>query len=250
MDECGGLENRWGRKALVGSNPTSSATLRLAVVFKDGVSPKELVKVKKSRAVDIVEIRIDQFSRFDTGYVLKEISKFKSFSILATIRSSKEGGKWRLPEERRLSLFREIIPYVDGIDVELSSRKILRPLITAAHRARKTVVVSFHDFKKTPPNAALAQMIRRAKSQGADIVKIAVMPAKMGDLQRLAQLTIEKAHQNVVVLAMGSRGMLSRIFFPALGSLWTYAYWKDSAAPGQFHYLEMRRYMKLFFSAK
>ena len=27
--ECGGLENRWGRKALVGSNPTSSAIFPL-----------------------------------------------------------------------------------------------------------------------------------------------------------------------------------------------------------------------------
>ncbi len=26
MDECGGLENRWAREGLVGSNPTLSAT--------------------------------------------------------------------------------------------------------------------------------------------------------------------------------------------------------------------------------
>ena len=38
MDECDGLENRWGRKLLVGSNPTPSAMTMECRSFQ-GVPP-------------------------------------------------------------------------------------------------------------------------------------------------------------------------------------------------------------------
>ena len=59
MDECGGLENRWSRKAPVGSNPTPSAVCWQFRAFRDRVR----------RAPRPVQPRVQPTARVETGRV-------------------------------------------------------------------------------------------------------------------------------------------------------------------------------------
>lgn len=204
----------------------------LAVGFKDGVSAKTIDDIQKN-GLDIVELRIDSFSSFDKPHVLKEISKFKNFPIIATIRSSKEGGGWNLSETDRLSLFEELIPKVDVVDIELSSEKIVKDVVKTAHKSGKLVLISYHNFDRTPDVKELNKIISKAKKLGADIVKIATLALKREDIQKLAAITLENKSKNLVTIAMGAEGVISRILFPALGSLITYASLGQPTAPGQ-----------------
>ena len=222
---------------------------KIAVVFDDRVTAGEIKKLKKTGAF-IAELRFDLFSRFDTAHVLDQIRKAGSLPKIATIRSRIEGGKWKFSEAERLKLFRIVIPKVDRVDIELSSRKILKTVIKMARKHKTKVIVSYHNFKKTPSDVELEKIIRAARRSGADIVKIATFIKTERDLLSLIRLTLRHADQKVIVIGMGPKGAVSRILFPGLGSLFTYVSLKQAVAPGQFSYFETARLFKSLYSSK
>ena len=205
---------------------------RTVVSFSDNVTPHHL-KDAKRQGLDIVEIRIDLFSSVKPTYVTQQIQQFDGFPTSATIRCQSEGGKWTLSEGQRLLLFQSIISHVDAIDIELLAKDINEQVIRAAHEAKKLVLVSYHNLATTLSLSELTSMVERATSLKADIVKIATATKTVGDLRALARLTLDGADRHIVVIAMGAHGVSSRILFPALGSLMTYASIGKPTAPGQ-----------------
>lgn len=204
----------------------------IAVPFGDRVSAGSIQQAVKS-GMQIAELRIDLYSSYQKSHVLSESHKFKKISTIATIRSKKEGGSWKGSEQERLELFKTVLPHVNKIDIELSSGKILKEVITEAHRLKKTVIVSYHNFQKTPSQAALESIFKKAKAAGADLVKIAAMARSKKDMRVLAEFTLRHAKEGVITLSMGKEGVLSRILFPSLGSKLTFAHIGRSTAPGQ-----------------
>ena len=227
---------------VLGKKPT------VAVVFKDGISHSVIQKIKRSAPGSVIaELRIDCYASFDKKYVLKEVNRFKALPTIATIRCQKEGGRWTGSEKDRLSLFKAVLPRVDAVDIELGSRVILKPVLAATRKAGKTCIVSHHDFKKTPGISELNRITRRAKLSGADIVKIATLAAKPGDLRVLADFILANPGKHLIVIAMGPQGKLSRILFPGLGSLITYAHLGKPSAPGQLNYKTTLDLLKKFY---
>ncbi len=217
----------------------------IAVPFSDKVSLLAIARAKKE-GMGVAELRVDLFSSYQTSHVLNEARKFKKIKTIATIRSQKEGGAWKGTEVQRLELFKALFPHVSIIDIELSSQKIIKPVIAEAHRLRKTAIVSYHHFQKTPNAAALETLFKKAKKAGADIVKIAAMARSKKDVRTLAQFTAKHARQGVITLSMGKEGEISRILFPSLGSLLTFAHAGRSTAPGQMDLKTTARLLKKF----
>ncbi|MBM3289584.1 MAG: type I 3-dehydroquinate dehydratase [Candidatus Hydrogenedentes bacterium] len=216
---------------------------RIAVPFRDGNSATSIAGAVRL-GMDIAELRIDQFADRETRHVLAEIEKFRAVPVLATIRSAAEGGAWADGDDARLALYRAVLPHVAAVDVELSSAPILPQVIAEAHALGKPVVVSFHDFARTPPRDTLDGIARDARCAGADIVKIAAMCAAPDDVRALASFTIEHAREGVVVIGMGAGGVATRVLFPALGSLFTFAAYGEGTAPGQLQLAEMAAIFK------
>lgn len=208
---------------------------RIAVSFKDKTAPSLLIQAK-NHGLDIAELRIDHYRRFDPAYVLKEIEKYKKFPVIVTLRLKKEGGNWPLSEEERLRLFAAVLPKADAIDIELSAKSILSKVVMLARKAKKPVIISYHNFDRTPDERKLKKIAEDAKTAGADIVKIAALALKKKDVQTLGAFTIANASKNLVTIAMGENGVVSRVLFPALGSLMTYAHWGNPTAQGQLSY--------------
>ena len=218
----------------------------VAVGFKDGVSLKTLQKAKKD-GLGVAELRVDLFSSYDRKHVLKEAAKFKNFPIIATIRSRREGGKWNLSDAQRLELFQALIPKVDAVDIELSSSSLVRKVVKAAHRSGKLTIVSYHNFDRTPDLNSLNTIIKKAKKIGADIVKIAALARSPEDVQRLGLLTVQNKPKNMITIAMGKKGSVSRILFPALGSLITYSSLGETLAPGQLDFSTTVEWVKRMY---
>ena len=204
----------------------------IAVGFGDNTNPK-VIEDGVKLGLDVAELRIDLYSSFDHEYVLNEVRKFKSLPTVATIRIGDEGGQWNLAEDKRLLLFKAIMKEVDSVDIELQSSEILPQVVQEAHALGKLVFISFHDFEKTPELSYLEQVASRATSLGADAIKVATYARNQKDLQTLASFTIKNSTAKLVTMAMGSEGVVSRLFFPALGSKLTYAYIGKPSAPGQ-----------------
>jgi len=225
-----------------------SNTPLLAAAFDDKATA-ETIQQATGRGMDVAELRIDRFAHLDRSTVLGVAEKFEAQGVptLATVRARLEGGEAVLSEAERLAIYLAVIPEVDAVDIELSSQGILAAVVGAAHRAGKLAIISFHDFEKTPAASDLNTIFAKAVAAGADIVKIAAHAAAPADIQTLAQLLLAHSDKKLAVIAMGEQGILSRVFFPALGSCLTFAHMGEAGAPGQLELAEMAELLKKFY---
>ncbi|MEE9542586.1 MAG: type I 3-dehydroquinate dehydratase [Thermodesulfobacteriota bacterium] len=215
-----------------------------------GVIVKSIDSGSVNRALkagaDLLEVRLDTFSKRGIKEIeapLKRLRK-RGVPLILTVRSTKEGGSGKLTDSERLAHFKKLLPLVDAVDIELGSGRILKKVIKAAHEEKKKVIVSYHNFTSTPKAEKLASLIKEARVAGADIIKLATSAKGKAELRRLAGLLT--VNTDLIVIAMGRGGSASRVFFPMLGSLITYAGITGINAPGQLSITELRRSFKSF----
>ena len=212
---------------------------RIAAVILGKFPIKDAVYAKKAGA-DMLELRLDQFKSIKLQYLtatIKEIKAKTRLPLIATMRSSSEEKflplRHQIKEKERLNIIMGILPLVDLVDIELSARTIIKTVIFAAHSLHKKVIVSCHNFKKTPSFKELSAIDRKARQKGADIVKIAAFARSEEDVARLMVFTYISKIRPIVTIAMGKKGALSRLIAPIFGSRITYAAVTKKAAPGQ-----------------
>ncbi len=218
----------------------------VAGVIVDSIDRGRLKKAVREGA-DLVELRLDTLRKRDPASIVKTLRLFRSegaVPLVLTVRSKAEGGRYTVKDPERLELFNSLIPYVDAVDIELGSRKILAQVVKTAKRYKKRVIVSYHNFKKTPQPETLRTTVKRARRSGADIVKIAVRAKNRNELKRLAGLLLEGS--DMIVIATGNYGTVSRVFFPILGSLITYGSVTRSTAPGQLPVRDIKTKLRAF----
>lgn len=223
-------------KAVLGRGPA----IALTVTDSDNL---RLIQKAKQRGANLIEVRVDSFRRLDNAWVNQKLRSFRKLGmpIIGTIRSRREGGRRFIPDSRRADLFKEILPFVDGVDLELGSERLRKALLASAHRRRKQVILSYHNFRNTPSDAALAGLVDRARRAGADIVKIAVTPKRKEDVARLLLFTYRNREKNLIAIAMGPRGKASRVLASLFGSLLTYSFVGRPQAPGQLSFEVLRK---------
>lgn len=204
---------------------------------------------------DIVELRIDYYQDiFDDNKVinlLKELRLIIKQPILLTYRSLKEGGQIQLTNERYKELI-EIVccsQLIDIVDIELESGNILvYQLVEIAHKYNIKVIMSNHDFEKTPLQEELIDKLERMEAFGADICKVAVMPENTQDVVRLLEITSLMSNRlsvPLVTMSMGKLGILSRVSGEVFGSSMTFACYEQASAPGQIHINDMNRMLEV-----
>ena len=169
---------------------------------------------------DIVELRLDLTT-------LRQVD----LPSIATIRLANEGGKWTKPDADRLPLFETALQQCTSADIELRSQ-LIGKVSALAVKYQKALIISYHDFDKTPPIAELRQVLRKAANYGT-VVKIATMTKTEGDLQTLRDLFKEDCSAALCVLGMGPLAAKSRTELPKLGSCLVYGYLDEPVAPGQ-----------------
>jgi 3-dehydroquinate dehydratase-1 len=214
----------------IGALPLGGRPL-VAVPFDDRAT-RAGVQSLVARGLDVAELRVDLFGSCEPAHVQGVLPVFAGVPTLATIRSAAEGGGWKGPEPERLALYRALVPRADAIDVEIASA-IAADAVAAARDAGKLAIASFHDFARTPSADALDAVVERGRALGADVVKIATAVGGIADLRTLARVLVGRADVGMIVIGMGAAGFASRVLFPALGSLVTYASAETQTAPGQ-----------------
>lgn len=213
------------------------------------ISDKEDNKVIKSLNADILEIRLDHFHRLDPEHIKDSIlSRKKSgFPLILTIRSKKEGGRRNVPDKLKFRIFEDTITLIDAIDIELNSPIVLK-VIALAKKNKKLAIVSWHNFRSTPNNRTLVNMLNRAKQTGAHIVKIAAKAKGQEDVIRLMQWTLNNKAKNIITISLGNTGAISRLLFPMLGSLITYSYIDKPSGSGQLPLEILQAFRKQYLS--
>ena len=212
------------------------------------VGDREDNRMIKSLFVDILEIRVDQFKKTDPVYVKDIIKKRKKIGVplILTIRSKEEGGQRDISNELKLKIFEENIPLVNAVDIELKS-PILSKVVKTAKKNKKIVIVSWHNFKMTPNDKILKDILAKAKKSGAHLVKIAAKVNQQEDLNRLMRFTMENKSKNIITISLGEIGSISRLTFPGLGSLITYAYINKPSGLGQRTLEELQEHLRAYY---
>lgn len=166
------------------------------------------------KGLDFAEIRMDMMK-----LMLEEIPRlFPGNRVL--IATCRPGG--RSDEERKRLLMRAIASGATFVDVEIESETAYREEIVAEARSCGCrVIVSHHDYERTPERPALEACVSACFKAGADIAKVACMVRSDRENARL--LALLDTDREIVVVGMGERGRVTRILAPLLGSPFTYA---------------------------
>jgi 3-dehydroquinate dehydratase-1 len=198
----------------------------VAAVIDDMLPVERLIALRR-KGVDLFEVRVDLINTSlacITKYI-DDIARSVAVPLIGTVRENERTAF------NRLHIFEAIIPLVDCVDIELGS-PIGGRVAALARRQGKTVMVSEHDFEKTPDDKGLQAIVDRASGQGADIVKIAALAASGEDAWRLLRFAAS-CTMPIVAFAMGENGAFSRVEACSYGSLFTYGYISRPVAPGQ-----------------
>jgi len=204
------------------------------------------LSIARDKGIDIIELRIDMFSNTQPEYVKNISKKVKNsgFSIIATVRSVNEGGSKRLTDHERLNLFRTVSDYADIIDIELRSINLHNDLLKLCKDKGKFLLVSYHDFEKTPSEEEIQRIIDL--SSFGDIIKFAFMVNSTEDVGKIMSLTHKNRDKRIVSIGMGDLGKITRVAGFFFGSLITYTYIGESVAPGQIEVEELLKELKFY----
>lgn len=218
-----------------------SVKLNRSIVAAIGDNPVESAERAKKDGADILELRIDLLE-VDALKALQDIRK-TGLPVIITNRMKQQGGAWQRSEEERISTLRSLLPMSDAVDIELCARD-RDMVVKKARDAGKTVIISTHDFQRTPASDAMSGIINDSIAAGADIAKLAVTPASLEDILRLLDITLHTAG-DVCVIAMGEIGRHSRVIAPLYGSVMTYGYVGKATAPGQLRVDELKKLLDI-----
>lgn len=221
---------------------------RAAVVAAISETPIKTARSAKMLGADILEIRFDLLNitnPHDAKKLVNDIKSATNLPCIATNRLQSEGGKWSGTEEDRIELLIDILEQVDAVDIELSAGEDVRKkVIQSAKDAAKTMIVSSHDFNKTPAIDRMQKTLDDCFNAGADIAKLAVMPESMQDVLNLLQVTHD-SKAPVCTISMGDLGKHSRIVTSCYGSVLTYGSVGDAVAPGQLRVDELKTALEM-----
>lgn len=212
-----------------------------------GKTPAELldeIAAVRGSPADLAEWRVDHFAAVgDRAAVRETLPRLRAalgdVPLLFTCRSGEEGGAGGQSRDHSAALALEAAAAgADMVDVELfSGDDSVREVAAAARQRGVAVVVSSHDFHNTPPRGELLARLRGMRALGADIPKLAVMPASFADVLTLLAATNDfvagGADCPVITMSMGGLGVLSRISGAFSGSCLSFAAVGAASAPGQ-----------------
>lgn len=209
-------------------------------------TPKKLKQTLKIalRKSDYVEIRFDFLKAEQIPQVLENVKKDLK-KIVCTLRPKSEGGKFDGNERERISILKLIAEYNPFLlDVEFNTMKKEKSLVKYLKMTKTNLLISGHDFKKTPKVTELKKKLNQMSKYSSN-VKIVTTAKTTDDATRVLQLYNKKGKINLIAFAMGDSGRISRILSLYLGSPYAYVSLGKAIAPGQFSVDEIKKIINL-----
>ena len=197
---------------------------------------------RRKPACDVVEVRLDKTGRPPDWLAQCQEIQTRGWPVLLTLRLKSEGGQWSGSDARRFPIFEEGLRALSGVDIEWRSR-IVYPVAILAKRLRKICVISYHDFKKTPPADELESLILEAQ-QLASIVKVSTRLNNAEDEKTMRWLQTRRWKRPLCLIGMGPAWTHTRLSFPQAGSCLAYGYLDKPVAPGQISAADMTRLLR------
>jgi len=215
----------------------------VSIAEKTPYKIKQTLKIALKKS-DYAEVRFDFLKIEQIPETLETIKKDLN-KIVCTLRPKTEGGKFPGNEKERIAILKLIAEYNPFLlDVEFNTLKRNSSLVRYLKSTKTKLLVSWHDFKKTPSTAELKKKMNQM-SKFSSNVKIVSTAKSTDDSNRMLELYSKKGRSNLISFAMGDLGRISRILCLYLGSPYTYVSLGKAVAPGQFSVDEVKKITNL-----
>lgn len=233
----------------------------VSLMGKDIATVKSEALAYREADFDILEWRVDHFTEVSSVDAVLEAARairdvMSDKPLLFTFRSAKEGGEQALAVENYIALNRAAVDsgLVDMIDLELfTGDELIKATVEYAHANNVAVIMSNHDFHKTPAAQEIVLRLRKMQELGADIPKIALMPQNKTDVLTLLGATLvmqeRYADRPIITMSMAKTGVISRLSGEVFGSAATFGAVKKASAPGQISVTDLRTVLTILHQA-
>jgi 3-dehydroquinate dehydratase I len=211
------------------------------------IAPEDVKSIIKEadRAFDLgadyIEIRFDFLNPDLLPEALRAARGIKDRTVF-TLRSRSEGGVFASTEEDRLRwLYRLAEQEPMLLDVELDTLKKNDEFADFVEKRRNPLLVSWHDFEKTPPSDSIADVLSEMRTY-SNYVKVVTTAHSIEDSLRVLELYETATGLSPIFFAMGLAGVISRLLCTLIGNApFTYATLEKSIAPGQLTLQQMKK---------
>ncbi|MBC9228193.1 type I 3-dehydroquinate dehydratase [bacterium SPL81] len=198
--------------------------------------------------IDLLDFAADSKQVISLGHELKNILGDKP--MIATIRTHNEGGKLTISDADYGKTYQVYLkqPFMDMLDVEMfRDQQVVKNTVKLAHDKKVLIVMSNHDFQKTPSEDEIVKRLLKQDQLGADILKIAVMPQSKQDVFTLMNATLKVSQQSkkaLLTMSMGKLGTISRIATANMGGSFSFGMIGEASAPGQIDVTQLKQFLK------
>jgi len=206
---------------------------------------------------DVIELRLDYLTEVDlshAGEAIANVLKAVDQQIILTLRPAEYGGARAISAQDRLHFRLQNSGYLksdrdDLCDLELDLALLLQKRAGEGNDAVGTnlcdwdrTICSYHDFAGVP--ADLEKIYESMAQTESRILKLAVQADDALDCLSIFQLLdrAQREGRELIAIAMGQAGVMTRILGPSRGSFLTYGSVDDESAtaPGQLTACELR----------
>ena len=222
---------------MVVSNNTGC--LRIAsITGRDYLSAHRQIESATSLA-DAIELRLDHWQTLEIATIAR-LRQEINLPVILTLRKQSQGGHCQLAEAQRLSIIEALAALApEYIDLEYD---VPRPWLDEFRRRfpHIHIIGSYHNFNETPDN--LINLLQAVQHPAFAIIKIATFARSICDTLRLLIFLREASRERQMIgIAMGEFGQISRILAPVAGGVGTYGCVEAdlAAAPGQLSLSEL-----------
>ena len=217
--------------AAIASPAPTPANLRLRVgklcVAVQAETPAEMVDRAEAALKDVrfFEFRLDSLPKpaIVLPYLKQFLSEHKDVTAIATCRRKEHGGAFVGALAAELAILSDAATAgCQIVDLEVESAEQAKPAQIAKIRATgAALLISFHDFTRTRGLEQVADRIERFKPEYVKVVSTA--RSLTDNLAVLRLIEDRSLSTNVVGIAMGEEGILSRVLGPRAGAAFTFA---------------------------
>lgn len=214
------------------------------------IRPSSLAIAKRQiRAIlktyDLVEVWLDRLPKLAEAQI-RALEKIAPGRLIFNLKGKAEQGDFRGSPLERVRLLAAVQASFVDLPLDFPFLRQFRSLTQAR------LILSWHDFKAMPSLSVWRKKVQQAEKKPAAIIKLVGSARRLADNLIVLRLAaeLEKKGRSFIVLAMGERGVISRVVAPFFGAFGMFAPLRkaNQTAPGQLTAAELRKWWGVFFA--
>lgn len=196
---------------------------------------EKLMQQAIDAGADMIEIWCDRITLPELSKLIDQ--KPKDIGLILNLKDAKEEGDYTGDLEDRVNILQSF-PQADYIDLPYRKTDTVMPEDTSK------VILSFHDFSKTPSLTELQDLLQKMSAQNPAIIKIATTVHSEKDVIHLFQLQANNPDLmgRMIIIGMGELGQATRTTARMFKQPITFASLdaENQTAPGQLSANELK----------